>query len=51
MTSAGMPGFVMDSSLLGLRVARELDQVFEMWGAPCMVVSDSGTEVLAGPSL
>jgi len=45
MTSAGMPGFVVDSSLLGIRVVRELDQVFEMWGAPCMVVSGNGTEM------
>ena len=35
---------VVDSSLSGLRVARELDQVLEMRGTPCMVVSDNGTE-------
>jgi transposase InsO family protein len=35
---------VVDNSLSGIRVARELDQVVEMRGAPCMVVSDNGTE-------
>jgi putative transposase len=35
---------VVDSSLSGIRVARELDQVLEMRGTPCMVVSDNGTE-------
>jgi putative transposase len=30
---------VVDSSLSGIRVARELDQVLEMRGTPCMVVS------------
>ena len=36
---------VVDNSLSGIRVARELDQVAEMRGAPCMVVSDNGTEL------
>ena len=35
---------VVDNSLSGIRVARELDQVLEMRGTPCMVVSDNGTE-------
>ena len=36
---------VADNSLSGVRVARELDRVVEMRGAPCMVVSDNGTEL------
>jgi putative transposase len=35
---------VVDTSLSGIRVARELDQMLEMRGTPCMVVSDNGTE-------
>ena len=38
---------VVDTSLSGIRVARELDQMLEMRGAPCMVVSDNGTEFTA----
>jgi hypothetical protein len=33
---------VVDTSLLGHRVARELDRIAEMRGLPCMVVSDNG---------
>lgn len=36
---------VVDNSLSGIRVARELDRVTEMRGVPCMVVSDNGTEL------
>jgi putative transposase len=36
---------VVDNSLSGIRVARELDQIAEMRGRPCMVVSDNGTEL------
>ena len=36
---------VVDNSLSGVRVARELDQITLMRGAPCMVVSDNGTEL------
>ena len=36
---------VADNSLSGHRVARELDRIIEMRGAPCMVVSDNGTEL------
>lgn len=36
---------VADNSLSGVRVARELDRVVEVRGAPCMVVSDNGTEL------
>ena len=35
---------VVDNSLSGLRVARELDWIVERRGAPCMIVSDNGTE-------
>ena len=36
---------VVDTSLSGQRVARELDRIAEMRGYPCMVVSDNGTEL------
>ena len=36
---------VVDNSLSGVRVARELDRAIEMRGTPCMVVSDNGTEL------
>lgn len=36
---------VVDTSLSGQRVARELDRIAEMRGLPCMVVSDNGTEL------
>jgi putative transposase len=36
---------VVDNSLSGIRVARELDRVVEMRPTPCMVVSDNGTEL------
>ena len=35
---------VVDTSLSGERVARELDRIAEIRGYPCMVVSDNGTE-------
>ncbi|EBA03186.1 Integrase protein [Rhodobacterales bacterium HTCC2150] len=35
---------VVDTSLSGDRVGRELDRIAEMRGYPCMVVSDNGTE-------
>ena len=34
---------VVDTSLSGPRVSRELDRIAEMRGYPCMVVSDNGT--------
>jgi len=37
---------VVDTSLSGIRVARELDRIAEMRGDPCMVVSDNGTELI-----
>jgi putative transposase len=38
-------GLVADTSLTGLRVARELDRIAELRGYPCMIVSDNGTEL------
>jgi hypothetical protein len=34
---------VVDTSLTGLRVARELDRIAELRSYPCMIVSDNGT--------
>ena len=36
---------VVDISLSGIRVARELNRIAEMRGCPCMVVSDNGTKL------
>jgi putative transposase len=36
---------VVDNSLSGLRVARELDRLILCRGKPCMIVSDNGTEL------
>ena len=36
---------VVDTSLTGMRVARELDRIVERRGYPCMIVSDNGTEL------
>jgi len=36
---------VIDNSLSGVRVARELDRIVEIRGRPCMIVSDNGTEL------
>lgn len=38
-------GLVVDNSLSGVRVARELDMIVERRGARLMVVSDNGTEL------
>jgi putative transposase len=38
-------GLVVDTSLSGLRVGRELDRIAELRGYPLMVVSDNGTEL------
>jgi putative transposase len=43
-------GLVVDTSLTGLRVARELDRIAEMRSYPCMVVSDNGTELTSNAS-
>ena len=42
---------VVDASLSGIRVARELDRIAEMRGYPCMVVSDNGTELTTNAML
>jgi putative transposase len=42
---------VVDTSLSGIRVGRELDQIAEMRGYPCMVVSDNGTELTSNAIL
>ena len=36
---------VVDNSISGIRVARELDRIAERRGYPCMMVSDNGTEL------
>ena len=36
---------VIDTSLSGLRVARELDRIAELQGRPALIVSDNGTEL------
>ena len=42
---------VVDTSLSGQRVARELDRIAEMRGLPSMVVSDNGTELTSNAIL
>ncbi len=42
---------VVDTSLSGLRVARELDRIAMMRGYPCMIVSDNGTEFTSNAML
>lgn len=42
---------VVDNSLSGMRVARELDLISERRGYPCMVVSDNGTELTSNAIL
>lgn len=42
---------VVDTSLSGDHVARELNRIAEMRGCPCMVVSDSGTELTSNAIL
>jgi putative transposase len=42
---------VVDTSLSGIRVGRELDRIAEMRGYPCMVVSDNGTELTSNAML
>jgi putative transposase len=36
---------IVDNSLSGIRVARELDRIVERRDPPCLVVSDNGTEL------
>ena len=42
---------VVDTSLTGLRVARELDRIAEQRRYPCMIVSDNGTELTSNAIL
>ena len=42
---------VVDTSIGGVRVARELDRIAEQRGYPCMVVSDNGTELTSNAIL
>lgn len=42
---------VVDNSISGQRVARELDAIAEHRGYPCMVVSDNGTELTSNAML
>ncbi len=42
---------VVDTSLSGIRVARELDRIAEMRGYPCMGVSGNGTELTSNAIL
>lgn len=44
-------GLVVDTSLTGLRVARELDRVAELRSYPGMIVSDNGTELTSNAIL
>jgi putative transposase len=44
-------GLVVDTSLTGQRVVRELDRIAELRGYPCMLVSDNGTELTANAIL
>jgi putative transposase len=42
---------VVDTSLSGVRVARELDRLIEFRGRPLMIVSDNGTELTSNAIL
>ena len=42
---------VVDNSLSGIRVARELDAIAMKRGYPCMIVSDNGTELTSNAIL
>ena len=42
---------VVDTSLSGQRVGRELDSIARVRGYPCMVVSDNGTELTSNAIL
>ena len=49
--SRGCLAAVVDTSLSGERVARELDRIAEMRGYPCLMVSDNGTELTSNAIL
>lgn len=42
---------IVDNSLSGIRVARELDRICAARGRPCMIVSDNGTELTSNAIL
>lgn len=42
---------LVDNSLSGVRVARELDRLCALRGRPCMIVSDNGTELTSNAIL
>jgi putative transposase len=44
-------GLVVDTSLTGARVVRELDRIVEHRGSPRMIVSDNGTELTSNAVL
>lgn len=44
-------GPVVDTSLSGLRVSRELDRIAGLRGHPAMMVSDNGTELTSHATL
>src|SRR4029078_12921971 len=44
-------GLVVDTSLTGLRVARELDRIAALRSYFCMIVSDNGTELTSNATL
>ena len=43
--------FIADTSISGLRVARELDWAITERARPAMIVSDNGTELTSPPNL
>lgn len=45
------PATIVDNSISGERVARELDTIAERRGYPCLVVSDNGTQLTANAML
>ncbi len=42
---------IVNNSISGIRVSRELDRIAEMRGLPCLVVSDNGTELTSNAML
>ena len=50
-TAARMPGAGADTSISGIRVARELDRLLAERGKPKTIVSDNGTELTSNAIL
>jgi len=44
-------GLIADTSISGRRVARELDNLIQLWGRPSTIVSDNGTELTSNAIL